>query len=346
MSTEEDIHGFHSLSSQVGGHPGVMANEDGSLVIKPAAAVEVQFYQSALSDPAFEPLLPYLPKFYGTLKFEGHVDQEKSAGGSIVLKENGAEETKGVQKDSIVLENLSRTFLKPNILDIKLGRVLYDQDATEEKRIKMEERAHATTSFETGVRLTGFQVYDVHKGVPVHTQKSYGRSIKPSDLPDGLARFFPIASAASEELPLSGDTSIREEPVGTGLPSDVLLPILESLREDVAEIRQALSEIHLRMVGGSLLIVYEADWNQAREGVKYWLEGEGEDDEDNDEDDEDGNEGRRPRPPYSVKLIDFAHTRLVPGQGPDEGLLFGLDTTLRLLDGRIGQVKAALRTSS
>lgn len=59
---------------------------------------------------------------------------------------------------SIVLENISHTFLKPNILDIKLGRVLYDRHASEEKRARMEKTARETTSWETGVRLTGFQV--------------------------------------------------------------------------------------------------------------------------------------------------------------------------------------------
>ena len=73
--------------------------------------------------------------------------------------------------------------------------------------------------------------------------------------------------------------------VATGLPKDVLLPILESLREDIAEIRETLSQIELRMVGTSLLIVYEADWERAREGVRTWLEG---DDEEEGEDDEIG----------------------------------------------------------
>jgi inositol-polyphosphate multikinase len=59
---------------------------------------------------------------------------------------------------SIVLENLAHSFLKPNILDIKLGTVLYDQDASEEKRARMERVARETTSLETGIRLTGFQV--------------------------------------------------------------------------------------------------------------------------------------------------------------------------------------------
>jgi hypothetical protein len=58
----------------------------------------------------------------------------------------------------LVLQNLSHTFSKPNILDIKLGTILWDEYATPEKRARMEKAARDTTSLETGVRLTGFNV--------------------------------------------------------------------------------------------------------------------------------------------------------------------------------------------
>ena len=58
----------------------------------------------------------------------------------------------------MVLENLSFGFLKPNILDVKLGTVLYDDSAPPDKVARMEKAARNTTSFETGIRLTGFQV--------------------------------------------------------------------------------------------------------------------------------------------------------------------------------------------
>lgn len=54
-----------------------MTTEDGSLIIKPALPVEIAFYQSVVSDPAFAPLRPFIPKFYGTLKLEGTVPLEK-----------------------------------------------------------------------------------------------------------------------------------------------------------------------------------------------------------------------------------------------------------------------------
>jgi inositol-polyphosphate multikinase len=181
----------------------------------------------------------------------------------------------------------------------------------------------------------------VTRNDPVPTSKAYGKSIKASQLPEGIARFFPVASseaqAAQEQLLAAEPTPA----VGTGLPKDILLPILESLREDVAEIRDVFAGLELRMVGGSLLVVYEADWARAREGVKLWLEG-GQDDEDEEEDEDEDEENKKPGPPYAVKLIDFAHTRIVPGMGPDKGVLLGMDTVLKLLDGRIEEVKAAV----
>jgi hypothetical protein len=67
------------LGSQVGGHTGVVTTtEDGSLIIKEALPLELEFYQTHASSPSFEPLRPFLPKFYGTLKLEGTVDEAKT----------------------------------------------------------------------------------------------------------------------------------------------------------------------------------------------------------------------------------------------------------------------------
>lgn len=65
-----------------------------------------------------------------------------------------------------MLENLSYSFLKPNTLDIKLGTVLATEDASPEKRARMERVAAETTSKETGIRLTGFQVRPIVLFIP------------------------------------------------------------------------------------------------------------------------------------------------------------------------------------
>lgn len=165
-----------------------------------------------------------------------------------------------------------------------------------------------------------------------------------SDLPDGIARFFPVAPTVQP--------SDSSEP-SLGLSQPLLLPILECLREDVAEIKEAFQQVHLRMVGGSLLIVYEGDWEDAAEGINtFFKEGDSddqeqeqdeEDEEEEDDDESDEDDGKkRPHPPYCVKLIDFAHTRIKPREGPDEGVLLGLSTVLKLLDGRIEEVRNAV----
>ncbi|GBE82832.1 hypothetical protein SCP_0412190 [Sparassis crispa] len=254
--------------------------------------------------------------------------------------------------------------------------------------------------------------------MPVVTPKSYGKSIRPSDLQYGIARFFPLSPCSSPPTAVSSESTSRTsspsvsrsasdltatsstglssastlnlnpEPeevtsstastargigtqVGTGLPPDILLPVLQAIRRNVAEIRAALARMEVRMVGGSLLVVYEADWPRARAGLRILEEmaarpahgemtveevemeddSEGEeeeeegdeDDDDEDDDDDDDDDDSRPKPigpPYVVKLIDFAHTRIVPGRGPDEGVLLGLETVLSLLDGRIDEIRA------
>lgn len=75
-----------SLACQVGGHAGVLTTEDGELLIKPALPREQAFYHLLQSDEKLSALLPYVPKFIGTLRLEGQVDETKSQENGIALK--------------------------------------------------------------------------------------------------------------------------------------------------------------------------------------------------------------------------------------------------------------------
>ena len=65
----------HPLDSQVGGHPGVLASEDNSLIIKPCLPRELAFYRLITSSDtkALEALRAFVPKFYGTLDLQGRI---------------------------------------------------------------------------------------------------------------------------------------------------------------------------------------------------------------------------------------------------------------------------------
>lgn len=60
------------------------------------------------------------------------------------------------------------------------------------------------------------------------------------------------------------------------------------------------------------------------------------DDEEHEADEEE--DEHRPRP-FTARIIDFAHTRLVHGEGKDEGFLKGLKTVLDLIQGRLDELK-------
>lgn len=176
--------------------------------------------------------------------------------------------------------------------------------------------------------------------------REYGRSLRREDLPDAIRRAFPLSPNSSDK------------PSGQGLTAELLMPMLAGVLNDVREIRDALTYTEVRLVGTSMLIVYESAWDRARTALdrmkadsvedctdedrdSIGLVDDAEADQANDEeyegdsDDDEVDEA----PPYVVKLIDFAHAKLVPGQGPDEGVLFGLDTVISLLLGRIEEIK-------
>lgn len=138
-------------------------------------------------------------------------------------------------------------------------------------------------------------------------------------------------------------------PVGQGLPAELLTAVLRGIVSEIQTIRDVLADLEVRMVGTSLLVVYEADWDSARAALERLnapkaanhptdeMEDEDADDadENEDEDEDEEEEGRL----FAVKLIDFAHTKVTPGLGSDEGLLFGIDTTINLLEGRIKEIE-------
>lgn len=67
--------GFVSLSSQVGGHPGVLSSADGSVIIKPCLIPERDFYERLQSagpeEKGLRDLRPLCPAYHGTVFTEG-----------------------------------------------------------------------------------------------------------------------------------------------------------------------------------------------------------------------------------------------------------------------------------
>lgn len=140
-----------SYAHQVAGHDQIRIDPlDSSRLIKPSTQAELAFYQAIYA--RHHDIVPFLPKFYGY--GDGTSTHELE----------------------IILENLTSSFKKPCIMDLKLGTRLYDHRANEEKRNRMIAQAQKTTSGSTGVRICGAKVcvvYNFAKILNTINQKNF-----------------------------------------------------------------------------------------------------------------------------------------------------------------------------
>lgn len=97
---------------------------------------------------------------------------------------------------SIALEDINGGFDRPCVMDCKIGRRHFDDDASDEKKRRHIAKAKATTTAKCGVRYTGMQSYK-RNGAPISSpgvfesrNKYHGRTLKEHDLVPEATWFF------------------------------------------------------------------------------------------------------------------------------------------------------------
>jgi inositol-polyphosphate multikinase len=184
---------------------------------------------------------------------------------------------------SIVLENIADGFKRPNVLDVKLGRRLWADDAPPAKRVKLEAVSKETTSYPLGFRIAGMKVWvgyhddqlvaenieaaeftdpymtkyegsEAPKGQVVEKNgykrydKWYGRTFTPDNVKEGFETFLTGAKAGKID---------RSRLIASR--------ILEELRA----VKYALESEESRMYSSSILVIYEGDPDALEEALKY-----------------------------------------------------------------------------
>lgn len=221
----------------------------------------------------------------------------------------------------IVLQNLTFGYDKPNVCDIKLGTQLWDEDASAEKRQRMEKAAANTTSGSHGVRLTGWQVYDTETGSFHSVPKTFGKTIKAEHLDLGMRMVLacPEEGDAQQAESILAGVSLSQDPSShrlPNLPTEMVEPILRNhVLKDLESLHEIFSEVEVRMRGASLLLIYEGNPTRLSQLIE---------------------QGKRLA---QVRLIDFGHATIVRGQGPDQGVLQGISTVIDLARRQLARIE-------
>ncbi|RPB05967.1 SAICAR synthase-like protein [Choiromyces venosus 120613-1] len=271
------------------GHDGVLSDESGALVIKPCTAREVAFYTSAAEHPNFQ---KWMPTFFGTLE----LSSSEPAAGPVTHDRN----------TSIVLQNLTYGFDKACVMDIKLGAQLWDDEAPQDKRDRLDAVSNVTTSRSLGLRIAGMKVWkgEAAGGYKVF-DKHYGRTFTADNCVEAVKEYF------------AGEISEEQKKLIAG-----------RFLKKVTEIREALEGQESRMYSASFLFVYEGDGEVLKTALKEEEENAKKPPKDEDDDSEDDEKIEKVE---ELKLIDFAHANWTPGEGPDENVLQGVRSAERLL---------------
>ncbi|KAL8737082.1 MAG: hypothetical protein Q9181_002038 [Wetmoreana brouardii] len=335
-----------AFNNAAAGHDGVLSDPSGAVVIKPCKQAEIDFYHSTSSHPHFA---IYIPTFMGTLSLNSDPDPSTTltrtatmipteAGQAVPVLEcphtiaqapvvekawapsNGGKITTDL---AIVLGNIAAAFKKPNILDVKLGARLWDDYAPPAKRAKLDKVAEETTSRTLGFRVAGMRTWQgpatvdgdvslTHDGYKVY-DKHYGKSLTVETVRQGFEDFFLLERG--------------------GVAKGPVRKVINRFLEDLDGLLYVLEREESRMYSASLLFVYEGHGDALRDALSRQREDALPDSvEGNDTHEDDDDEEIKPAV-QALKLIDFAHAEWTPGKGPDENLLQGLRSTIKILEG-------------
>lgn len=346
------------LKHKAAGHDGTMTDEDGTLIFKPMNEQELKFYDQIYQyhimhslESKSVPLISWMPTYMGKLD-EGqnlpknlmtlnqNPDDKVTVitdGSDIHLETNKISEQElnnsasTANKKYLVLENLLNGFKKPNVMDIKLGKILYDENATEEKKLRLQLVSKTTTSGSLGFRICGMKIQK-NRSCSQLDEKHFSAEVDPETNEEYIFvnKFLGRTrndSNVSDAIKLYFDND--------NLTKERKLKLFKMFHSRLQHFYNTLLNYEIRLISSSLLFVYEGDpnvWDSKNDedliiNDTYFGDSDSDDDSDSDNDDP---RGRKVLPLSTMSLIDFAHSKCTPGQGYDENVIVGVESLINV----------------
>ena len=304
--------------------------------LKRCGSIEIESETQEICDQYFTDEKVSEEKIYNPWALKCHRDNLKKMG--ITLYRDPASVTDPTNSDLssvttyqqyILLENLTSKYKHPCVLDLKLGTRQHGDMATAAKKQSKSAKVASTTSGALGLRLGGMQVYQVSLSRYICRNKHFGRVLSVDGVKQAMRQFFCN---------------------GLLLRTDVISALLVKLEN----LRKLLTELDsFRFYTSSLLVTYDGSSNYQwspvpRNSFSTSTLGLISGDTDtcstrvlnrsmSDTTCHTGDMSHTPGDIVDIRLIDFAHSThrglqdSCIHEGPDQGLLFGLDSFVNIL---------------
>lgn len=330
-----------SFEFSAAGHEGSMESDDGCTFYKPFNKIEHEFYQ--MIEIIKNEQLPESNEFtidQFLIPFYGKLDSGLGDGVSIdVLDEEmlrRIDETLEITNESfLVLKNIIFGYNEPIVLDIKLGRVLYDSECSLEKKKRMEKVSKNTTSGSLGFRICGLKI---ELGYNNNSSINVERFLR--DEIDGIEYEKCVSLNGGHVLSFNKffGRSLKDETVIEGfkivfrnnrLNKEIQDELIKKFILRLEIFYNCLLDEEIRCISSSLLFVIEGD-------PKRWVIGQDDEvfnqEEEEESEGDDDNDNELHAPLSDLRWIDFAHSKFTKGEGYDEELLFGVENIINELN--------------
>ncbi|OLN95719.1 Inositol polyphosphate multikinase [Colletotrichum chlorophyti] len=274
---------------------------------------------------------------------------------------------------AIVLENTGAFFVHPNILDVKLGVRLWADDAPEEKKRRFDDITAKTTHGPLGFRIAGMKVYRGsntkseldHEDYKIY-DKDYGRvHVNEQNVVDTFRKFVfnentgfdgpagrLVAASFLDDLRKVEKVLSAEE---SRMYSASLLFVFEGEAEQLIEhgleIKTKVERwdakrkaFEAERAGRKALRVdsgIELSEGDSATATATTTSAAAEDEDDSDEEYQIDEEDTCSVKTHYLRLIDFAHAQWTPGQGPDENVLKGVRSLIKIFEELAAEPAAA-----